>query len=140
MPMTMERVMLLDQHGSDDETHFGAAVAAELRRLHPYNTSGLVAQRLRCSKAAAENILSGHLSARSITRLTKAYGLGFMIEVSAAVAGETLEQFIRNRARTARQEAEELAALEAAMEAILVPRQTAENPVVEPSSWDRRGP
>jgi hypothetical protein len=88
----------------DDETAFGRAVAKLLSARYPVHTSGHVAQDLRCTKKAAENILSGHLSARTMTRLAKAHGLGLLIEAGAAVTGQSLENFIHARADEARRE------------------------------------
>jgi hypothetical protein len=141
MPIAMESVVLLNRDESATETAFGLAVARELRRLHPDNTSGYVAQRLRCTKTAAENLLGGHLSAKSITRLTRAYGLGFMIDVSAAVAGETLEGFIEHRAAEARREAERWAVLEHKEPTIAAKRQSpAQGLLFEPRRFDRERP
>jgi hypothetical protein len=83
---------------------FGHAVAERLSGMHPVHTAKHVAQRLQCSPKTAENILAGHLSARSITRITRAYGLGFLIEVGAAVTGTTLRDHITAQADAARRE------------------------------------
>lgn len=90
-------------------TDFGLAVARELERRHPVHTAKMVArdlsaQGVECTVRTAENILSGHLSARTLTRLVEAYGLGLLIEAGASVTGQTLEQFIRESAEDARRE------------------------------------
>lgn len=67
----------------------------------------MVARDLSCAVRTAENILGGHLSAKSITRLTLAYGLGFLIDAGAAVTGMTLEKYIKEKALAARLAQEE---------------------------------
>jgi hypothetical protein len=83
---------------------FGRQVAARLVAMHPVHTAKHVARALTCAPKTAENILAGHLSARSITRLTIAYGLGFLIDVGAAVTGTTLREHIIEQANQARRE------------------------------------
>lgn len=102
----MESRVLGREHqlATDDETAFGLAVARALEARHPIHTAGHVAQALRCTKKAAENILAGHLSARTLTWIAKAYGLSVMIEATASVAGQSLENFIIENAATARRE------------------------------------
>jgi hypothetical protein len=113
MTMAGATVLGLDHQVSHhDDTEFGRAIALALSERHPVNTSGHVAQRLRCTKKAAENILAGHLSARTITRLVKAYGLGLIIDAGAAVTGQSLRGYILDQAQEARRDArraEELA-------------------------------
>lgn len=83
---------------------FGRAVAARLTELHPVHTAKHVARDLNCTPKAAENLLAGHLSAKSITQLSTVYGLGFLIDVGAAVTGTTLRDFIVAQADDARRE------------------------------------
>ena len=83
---------------------FGREVAERLVDMHPVHTAKHVARALNCAPKTAENILAGHLSARSITRLTMAYGLGFLIDVGAAVTGTSLRDHITQQADAARQE------------------------------------
>jgi hypothetical protein len=98
-------VLGLDHQLSHDDTAFGHAVAGALLKRHPVNTTGHVAQQLRCTKKAAENILAGHLSARTITRLVHAYGLGLIIDAGAAVTGQSLRAYILSQAEEARRDA-----------------------------------
>lgn len=105
--MTMMESRVLGQEHQqtfDDETAFGRAVAEALQLRHPVHTAGHVAQALRCTKKAAENILAGHLSARTITRVVRAYGLGLLIDAGGALTGQTLENFIIENATNARRE------------------------------------
>lgn len=101
-----------DHQLSRDDTAFGHAVAAALVERHPTQTSGHVAQRLRCTKKAAENILAGHLSARTITKLVRAYGLAIIIEAGAAVTGKTLREHILEQVGQARRDAARAKAIE----------------------------
>ena len=105
MTMAGTTVLGLDHQLSHDDTAFGRAVAVALSDRHPVNTTGHVAQQLRCTKKAAENILAGHLSARTITRLVKAYGLGLIIDAGAAVTGQSLRAYILSQAEEARRDA-----------------------------------
>lgn len=111
MPLTERTFMGSVPHDCNSAAGcFGTAVAALLRQRHPFHTAKSVAADLsraglgQCTVRTAENLLAGHLSAKSITRLTVAYGLGFLIEAGAVVSGETLEEFIETQARRARHE------------------------------------
>lgn len=107
---------------------FGEAVAALLKRKYPHRTSKEVAADLtdvglgEVTIKAAESILSGHLSAKSLTRITLAYGPGFLLEAGAEVTGTTLQDYIIAEKERARHEREiwearerELGSLEAAV-------------------------
>lgn len=96
-----------------EPTCFGRAVSAALKRRHPDNTAKIIAQRLstphsECTVRTAENILQGHLSARTITRLVDAYGLALLLEAAGVRQGrsldEVLEEFIEENAEQARKE------------------------------------
>lgn len=94
---------------SREATDIGRAVARELERLHPVHTAKHIARRLseqgeECTVKTAENILAGHLSARTTTRLMLAYGWSLFAPAMAAVTGQTLENFIIEAAETARKE------------------------------------
>ncbi len=81
-------------HHDSDRACFGLAVANLLRERHPFHTAKLVARDLRCTVKAAENLLAGHLSAKSITRLVATYGFGFLIDAGAELTGTTLHDYI----------------------------------------------
>jgi hypothetical protein len=115
MSLTEGTIMGSFPHNRSDAsaTCFGLAVAAALKRRHPDNAAKLIAQRLsadgpECTIRTAENILQGHLSARTITRLVDAYGLALLLEAAGVRQGrsldEVLEQFIEENAAQARQE------------------------------------
>lgn len=94
-------------HHNSEASCFGQAVARLLRARHPYHTAKKVAGELGCSVKAAENLLGGHLSAKSVTRLVVAYGPWFLADAGAAVSGRTLEDIIAEESERARQERED---------------------------------
>lgn len=107
----------------------GHAVAAQLAERFPVMTVKNVAKALGCTPKAAENILDGHLSARTATMLIEAFGPGFMADAVMAAAGTTLVNFIRAQAAEAeatahrhQQKARELAQLETQLRASRSPQ------------------
>ena len=91
------------------ESGFGHAVAEILGERFPVHAAKQLATELsragpECTLRTAENILAGHLSARTITRLIRAFGLGLVIEAGARVTGTSLEQYIIEEARRAQHE------------------------------------
>lgn len=72
----------------------GEAVGKWLRHRHPRDTAKRVAREVGVDTKTAENILSGHLSGTTFTRLLRAYGWPFLAQVGAAVCGETYQQSI----------------------------------------------
>ena len=91
------------------ESGFGHAVAEILAKRFPVHTAKQLATELsragpECTLRTAENILAGHLSARTITRLIRTFGLGLVIEAGARVTGTSLEQYIIDEARRAQHE------------------------------------
>jgi plasmid maintenance system antidote protein VapI len=116
----------------------GLAVAAQLQDRFPQLTTKSVAAALRCTPKTAENILDGHLSARTATMIIETFGPGFMADAVMAAAGTTLENFIRSQAAEARatahrheEKARELAQLETQLRASRAP---------QPASSLGRGP
>jgi 2-iminoacetate synthase ThiH len=112
MSLTEPTIMGLHPHNRRDATvtDFGLAVSRELARRHPVHTAKMVARTLsaqgpECTIRTAENILAGSLSARTVTRLTLAYGLGLLIDAGAAVTGTTLREHIIQQAEQARRDA-----------------------------------
>lgn len=83
----------------------GVALAAMLRARFPQHTTKNVARSMGCTPKAAENLLDGHLSARTLTMLIEAFGPGFVAEAVMAAAGTNMIAFIRAQADQARAEA-----------------------------------
>jgi len=118
----MEAYVFHEQPRSLHASCMGRAVAGLLKEQYPQHTAKCVASDLRCDVRTAENLLRGHLSAKSITRIIKTYGLGFLIDAGAEVAGTSLQdhletQFIKARDERITWEARErqLAALRTAV-------------------------
>lgn len=65
-----------------------------LKKRHPEQTASRVSRDINCDVRTAENILQGHLSSLTLTKLLNAYGWSFLAGVGAAVIGETYEQAI----------------------------------------------
>jgi hypothetical protein len=80
---------------------FGEACARVLRRRYAVHTEKRIAQDLRITTKAAENLLLGHLSKRSMSLLVQAYGLQFLIDTGAEMTGQSLETFIETQAADA---------------------------------------
>lgn len=117
MSLTGTTIMGVRHQERGEATDFGMAVARELARRHPTYTAKMVARTLsdqgaECTVKTAENILAGHLSARTITRLTLAYGLGLLIDAGATVTGKTLREHIIEQSAAARRDAERARELE----------------------------
>jgi hypothetical protein len=96
-------------HDCSQTTDIGLAVAGLLKKKHPICTAKFVARDLSrlgadCTIKTAENILAGKLSGKSITRLTLAYGLGFLIDAGAQITGQSLKTYIETQASRAREE------------------------------------
>jgi hypothetical protein len=72
----------------------GEAVGRWLKQHHPINTAKLVARDVGVDLRTAENLLRGHLSALTFTKVVKVYGWPFLAAVGAATIGETYDQFI----------------------------------------------
>lgn len=102
----------------------GLALASKLVGRFPLQTAKCVARELRCTVKAAENLLDGHLSARTVTMIIEAFGPGFVAEAVMSAAGTSLITYIRTQADEARasallheSQANELAQLEAELRA-----------------------
>lgn len=90
-------VMGNKSHNLLGETCFARAISAALRRQFPAHTVKTVAGHLNCSPKTAENILNGHLSGATITKLIAAYGPGWVAERTMEAAGLTLETYIQTQ-------------------------------------------
>jgi len=75
----------------------GEAVGRWLRDRYPTHTAKHVARDLQCDVRTAENVIDGHLSKTTITRLLRAYGFSLLLHVGASVLGETYEQSIHRQ-------------------------------------------
>lgn len=99
MSQDWTEIMGLDPQELQLSLTAGEAVAKWLRHRHPTNTAKIVARDLGVDPRTAENLLSGHLSGPTITRLFRAYGWRFIAVVGAATVGETYEASIERELR-----------------------------------------
>jgi hypothetical protein len=77
----------------------GEAVSKWLKHRHPQDAAKSVARLAGVDIRTAENLLAGHLSATTLTRLIRAYGWPFLAQVGAATIGETYENSIERELR-----------------------------------------
>ncbi|WP_133254289.1 hypothetical protein [Phenylobacterium deserti] len=90
----------------------GEAVSQWLKQEHPTNTAKTVARMIDCDTRTAENIVAGHLSSVTLTKLLKAYGWSLLSAAGAAVIGETYETSIAREIEDIANERRKLDALE----------------------------
>lgn len=101
MTWTGETLMGTKSQGWRIDCCFGDACARVLQRRYPVHTAKRIAQDLAITPKAAENLLLGHISKRSMSLLVQAYGLQFLIDAGAQMTGQTLETFIETQAADA---------------------------------------
>jgi hypothetical protein len=89
------------------------ALGLYARRTWPLNTSGHAAKAWGIDKATAANLLKGHASDTTITRILRANGWSMAIPVLGAVIGQSLEDHVTNEIRKVADEREAFAAQEA---------------------------
>lgn len=94
MTETWTQIMGLDPHELQLSLNAGEAVSRWLKHRHPANTAKLVARDTGLDPRTVENILEGHLSGTTLTKLLLAYRYGLGMTVMAAVLGETYEDSI----------------------------------------------
>jgi pimeloyl-ACP methyl ester carboxylesterase len=91
----------------------GEAVARWLKHRHPEHTAKLVAKDAGLDPRTVENILEGHLSGPTYTKLLRAYRFPLGMTVLAAVLGETYEDCITRELEDIAHDRRELDASEA---------------------------
>lgn len=82
------------------------ALANYARRTWPTNTSGHMAKAWGISKDTAKNILKGHASDATVTRIIRAGGWALVLPVMGAVIGQPVDAFFRQQLKVAAREAE----------------------------------
>lgn len=93
----------------------GEAVSKWLKHRHPRDTAKLIAREVGADPKTVENILAGHLSAASLTRLIRAYGWPFLAAIGAATIGETHDQWINRELEEIADERRRLDEMEAGL-------------------------
>lgn len=78
---------------------FREAIALYARRQWPLNTSVHAAKAWGLDKATARNVLKGHASDATITRILRAGGWTMALPVIGAVIGLSAEQFLEDERR-----------------------------------------
>lgn len=101
MALTQEAFMGSYPH---DELCFGLAVAAALRARYPFHTAKLIAGDLDCTVKTAENLLGGHLSAKTMTRIALVYGYDLITEALATLTGRSLRDWLIEKQERAERE------------------------------------
>lgn len=89
------------------------AISLYARRKWPINTSGHAAKAWKIDKATAANLLKGHASDATITRILRAGGWSMATAVVGAVIGHSLEDHINREIKEVARERDEFAAREA---------------------------
>ena len=82
------------------------ALANFARRTWPTNTSGHMAKAWGISKDTAKNVLKGHASDATVTKIIRAGGWSVALPVIGAVIGQPVETFFREQIKKAAREAE----------------------------------
>lgn len=94
MSMDIDQIMGFSPQDLRLGLSFGEAASRWLRHRYPTHTAKQIARDAGIDPRTAENILAGHLSAVTITKLTNAYGWPFLAAVGAATLRETYEDSI----------------------------------------------
>jgi hypothetical protein len=82
------------------------ALGIYARRTWPLNTSVHAAKAWGLSKSTAANVLKGHASDATITKIIQAGGWGLALPVIGAVIGEPVHAFFRSQMQQAAKAAE----------------------------------
>lgn len=82
------------------------AIGLYARRRWPLNTSVHAAQAWGLPKATAKNVLKGHASDATVTKIMRAGGWELALPVIGAVVGAPVHEFFRDQMREAAKAAE----------------------------------
>lgn len=99
MTQMMEAIMTLDGQILPFARDFREALALYARRTWPLNTSIHAAKAWGIDKTTAKNLLKGHASDATITRVLRAGGWAMALPVIGAVIGHSAEQFLEDERR-----------------------------------------
>ena len=106
MTMTADGIMTLDGQMLPFSRDLREALAIYARRRWPVNTSGHAAKTWGIPKSTAVNLLKGHASDATVTRIIRAGGWELALPVIGAVIGQPVHSFFREQMRQAAHEAE----------------------------------
>jgi hypothetical protein len=106
MTMTADTIMHLDGQLLPFSRDLREALAIYARRTWPLNTSVHASKAWGIPKSTAANLLKGHASDATVTRIIRAGGWQLALPVIGAVIGEPVHAFFRDQMRQAAKDAE----------------------------------
>lgn len=106
MTMTADTIMHLDGQLLPFSRDLREALAIYARRTWPLNTSVHAAKAWGVPKSTAANVLKGHASDATVTKIIRAGGWALALPVIGAVIGEPVHVFFRDQMRQAAKDAE----------------------------------
>lgn len=106
MTMTADGIMSLDGQNLPFSRDLREALAIYARRTWPVNTSGHAAKAWGLPKSTAANLLKGHASDATVTKIIRAGGWELALPVIGAVIGEPVHVFFREQTIKAAKAAE----------------------------------
>lgn len=106
MSLTADEIMSLDGQMLPFSRDLREALAVYARRTWPLNTSVHAARAWGIPKTTAANLLKGHASDATVTRIIRSGGWALALPVIGAVIGEPVHAFFREQMRQAAKEAD----------------------------------
>lgn len=106
MSLTADQIMTLNGQHLPFSRDLREALAIYARRTWPLNTSIHAAKAWGVSKSTAANVLKGHASDATVTRIIRAGGWELALPVIGAVIGHPVHAFFHDQMRKAAKEAE----------------------------------
>ena len=106
MSLTADGIMSFDGQLLPFSRDLREALGLYARRRWPVNTSGHAAKAWGLPKTTAANLLKGHASDATVTKIIRAGGWELALPVIGAVIGEPVHEFFRDQMRQAAKEAE----------------------------------
>lgn len=106
MSLTASGIMDFDGHYLPLSRDLREALAIYARRTWPVNTSGHAAKAWGLPKTTTANLLKGHASDATVTRIIRAGGWELALPVIGAVIGEPVHEFFRDQMRQAAKDAQ----------------------------------
>jgi hypothetical protein len=106
MSQTADGIMSLDGQMLPFSRDLREALAIYARRTWPLNTSVHAAKAWGIPKSTAANLLKGHASDATVTKIIRAGGWALALPVIGAVIGEPVHAFFREQMRQAAKDAE----------------------------------
>lgn len=99
MSITADGIMTSEGQILPFARDFREALAIYARRTWPLHTSVHAAKAWGIDKTTAKNLLKGHASDATITRVLRAGGWAMALPVLGAVIGQTAEQYLEDERR-----------------------------------------